>query len=341
MESSFQFEQFLLCLQAKMKYLLIIFCSFILIHAKEPIQDMPVTFGTSISQGTFIPGKEYELGNQTGAGTITYFWCTEGDSDPVNVGETIFQIYIDGNMPLEFTLDMLAGIGFDDNTSPWGTAHFGKGANTGGVYSTMRIPYTNSIRVTGLLPSFINQPRTFWWVIRGITNYPIFIGNYQLPPTTQLKLYKNQYATYQPLEYVTLVNTTNAGAVWTTVLAVQSGTMNFLEGCFRMYTGGSTSPVLISSGTEDYFQSAFYFDGGPYHFSEAGLSHINSSAVTLSAYKVHNYDAFFFQSGGFIFQWRNGDNMDPVSGFKCVDKGQVVGSPTVSIVTTYTWVYEW
>ncbi len=98
-----------------------------------------------------------------------------------------------------------------------------------------------------------------------------------------------------------------------------------------MYLQNSTTPVLVSSGTEDYFQvlsssisnylsiqsmdiylflyfynicsllsrqSAFYFDGGMYHFDEAGLTHKNDTTGELSAYKVHDEDALYFASGG-------------------------------------------
>jgi len=40
---------------------------------------------------------------------------------------------------------------------------------------------------------------------------------------------------------------------------------------------------------KDYFQSAFYFDGGAYHLPGAGLTHLSfpNSTVHLSAYKLH------------------------------------------------------
>ena len=42
-------------------------------------------------------------------------------------------------------------------------------------------------------------------------------------------------------------------------LAVQSGDLNFLEGCFHAYTPYNQSypGTLLSTGTEDYFDSAW------------------------------------------------------------------------------------
>lgn len=56
---------------------------------------------------------------------------------------------------------------------------------------------------------------------------------------------------------------------------------------------------------------------------------------------MHDIDPIFF-TDGFRFEWRNGDVVDD-RGFKCIvdQGGHVVGSPTQSIVSSYTWVYVW
>ncbi len=38
---------------------------------------------------------------------------------------------------IQFFLDMLVGAGFDDQTAPWGTKWFGKGAKLGGWYNNL------------------------------------------------------------------------------------------------------------------------------------------------------------------------------------------------------------
>ena len=45
---------------------------------------------------------------------------------------------------------------------------------------------------------------------------------------------------------------------------------------------------------------------------------------------------------GFKLLWRNGDMVD-ASGLKCniESGGSIVGSPTVSLVNAYAWVYTW
>jgi hypothetical protein len=282
---------------------------------------------------------ERELYTHQGSGVLTYFWATEYASDGTT-GNTTFRFYADSNEPLEFTLDFLGGIGFDDDTVPWGHSYFGKAATTGAVYSTLRVPFRKVIRITGELPKNQNSSVLFWWITRGVDNLGVNIGGYTLPDTAVLKLYKNVDVQLKPLEFLDLVNSTNNGAVWMVTLAARSANLNYLEGCVRMYTGPKQELSLLSSGTEDYFQSAYYFNAGAFHFPEAGLTH-DAADGTLSAYKVHERDALFFQSGGFAIVWRNGDMSSTTTGEKCVYNGGINGDPQPSVVTSYVWVYEW
>jgi len=74
----------------------------------------------------------------------------------------------------------------------------------------------------------------------------------------------------------------------------------------------------------------------------SGFTHFkdNGNYVTWSAYRFHEMDPLPFQNG-FRLVWRNGDVLDP-AGQKCyAQTGYVVGSPTVSRVTSYAWVYVW
>jgi len=303
-------------------------------------QQYPATFGTAIAQGTFLAGQENALFSHQGKGALTYFWAVEYAPDSMT-SDTIFRYYADDNDPIEFTAGLIAGIGFEDDTSPWGTPFSGKGASNGAVFSTLRVPFQKSIRITGELPSYQKSSVMFWWITRGVDNIPTVIGGYTLPDGAYLKLYKNENFLLKPHQYLPLVKTNKNGAVWMITLAIQSGNLRCLEGCMRMFHGNSPTPMLLSSGTEDYFQSAYYFNAGKYYFPEAGCTHLNETGVRISAYKIHDRDSLFFLSGGFSMAWRNGDMVDPGTGQKCVDSGNPAGNPTNSIITSYAWVYEW
>jgi len=298
------------------------------------------TFSYGVSQFHVDPAVTYTLWSTKGSGVIQYFWLT-GDFD---VSDMIFDVYLDGGAQpnYTFTPDELAGIGFGDQASPWGNSVMGKGALWGGVYSQLKVPFSDGIVYKTRMAPGATKGGTLFWQIRGTPALPIVVGNVQLPATAKLVLYRNAQVTLKPLEFLTLANTTNAGVVFMTLLAVKSSNLNYLEGCFRTYIKGAADANLISTGSEDYFQSGYYFNAGAYHFPGAGLSHRDDATGTLSAYKIHEDDPLFFSRGGFQFVWRNGDTQDPTSGHKCAnDKGPTVGNPQQSVVTTYCWVYEW
>jgi len=298
------------------------------------------TFSYGVSQFHMDPAQNYTLWSREGPGVIQYFWLT-GDFD---VSYMIFEVYIDGATQPNyvFTPDERSGIGFGDQTSPWGNSIIGKGALWGGVYSQLKVPFTTGIVYKAKMAPSATKGGTLFWQIRGTPSLPIIVANVQLPSTAKLVLYKNSQVTLKPLDFLTLANTTNSGVVFMTLLEVKSNNLNYLEGCFRSYVKGSKEAVLISTGTEDYFQSGYYFNAGTYHLPGAGLSHKDTETGTLSAYKIHEDDPLFFTRGGFVFVWRNGDTQDPKTGHKCADdRGPTVGNPQISTVTTYCWVYEW
>ena len=100
--------------------------------------------------------------------------------------------------------------------------------------------------------------------------------------------------------------------------------------------------LVLSSGTEDYFDSAYYFDGGPFHAPVSGVTHLDVRAAEFSGYRFHEMDPIVF-SDGVRVEWRNGDATDPATGLKCTLEagGDVVGAPTASNISSYAWYYTW
>jgi hypothetical protein len=209
-----------------------------------------------------------------------------------------------------------------------------------------RIPFQKSIRVTGKLPPTSTDKKIIWVIVRGTENLPTSFQGFQLPPTARLHLQKIENQVFAPLAWVRVADVpTGHGLLLSHTLSVSSGNLNFLEGCYHAYTDYNEQfpGVIASTGTEDYFDSAFYFNAGEFRFEVSGYTHFSQSenAVEWSAYRTHEIDPIFFKNG-FRFEWRNGDVVDD-RGFKCLlyEGGHTAGSPTQSNVTSYTWVYVW
>ena len=183
-------------------------------------------------------------------------------------------------------------------------------------------------------------------------------GSVQLPPTARLQL-QVVAGTFAPLTFVDLAAVDPATTpgltgsyVFASFLQLDSGNQNVLEGCYRVYNAFSNATadgrwpgVLIATGTEDYFQSSYYFDAGPFHLPSSGYTHSSSDGrgSRMSMYRIHEYDPLLFDAAGFRLTFRIGDLNDPATGLKCTleSGGQPAGNPTTTDLLSYVWVYVW
>jgi len=312
------------------------------------------TFGTGRSAFTNA-GPEMDLFNYTvtgGAdsiGVMTHFWTT-GDTD-----NAVFQYYIDGEAEpsITFTAPKAAGAIFGDNAM-WGNAMNGKGGSIGGWYVNYKIPFGSRIRIT-----VTGHIRNGFVILRGCENLPINVGAITLPRTARLQLQRIEAKVFQPLDWVPIVDIPSNktapidGLVYMTAIAANSTSNNFWEGCYHLYTPYEQEfpGTVLSTGMEDFFDSAYGFGGGEYKYPVSGCTHRQQQGehgMALSAYRFHEEDPIAF-TGGVKFQWRIGDLINakthPESPKCFIDKAgpgdKVVGAPAETEVTSYAWVYYW
>jgi len=207
------------------------------------------------------------------------------------------------------------------------------------------IPFQKNIRITW--QNTVASSGGMYIIVRGAPNIPLNFNGVTIPTTSKMNLI-NQQVVLQPLQYFNVVNfpAGTRGFHFFHTLAVTTGNENFLEGCYRYYSPPNAPypGTLLSTGTEDYFDSGWYFDAGEFHMPVSGFTHYaqNGTYLTFSAYRFHDMDPLLFNNG-FRMVWRNGDATDPQTGLKCFIEtgGNTVGSPTASTVTSYAWVYTW
>lgn len=292
------------------------------------------TFGTAGKEGVLYPDQEVVLFQHAGPGCLTHMWF---GGDWPGYERTQIRFYVDDEVTPSIDMELFLGhgIGWDDRSAPWGTERLGKTGQPSGLYNTYRIPFGKSIRVTGKLGAGVKKPQTFWWIFRGVENLPVYLGNIQLPPNARLRLQVHNDISLDPLQMIDIAQSPGAGALYQVTLAVASTSYIFLEAVLRAYINGATDPILLSSGTEDYFLGTYYFNRGMYHLPLAGLTHKDARATGLcrfSAYRFHDEDPVIFQKG-LRLVWRNGEEKD--------GKAYGDGSPQRSQITSYVWLYEW
>ena len=305
------------------------------------------TFSSAMKDGEILGGEEKVLyEHETGPGVVTEQWFAGVD---VMDQDARFRFYIDGEMvaSLDFQLYMAHGIGFnntfEDKYLPWGTKLMSHSASGGGLSNTFRIPFLKSFRVT------LTHPKggIFWYIIRGVENYPLVLGDLLLPKTSRLKVYKQTNILLERLKFITLAKVDNsAGAVFMVTLAANSTDYTYLEACMRVIIDGG-DVMFLSSGTEDFFLSAYYYNKGVYHFENSGLTS-KEGVGTMSAYKFFERDPLLFAKS-LELKWRCGEVVGGFGG--CPTDFPQSYSPkrppsrvdlyTNTTVTAYTWVYEW
>lgn len=292
------------------------------------------TFGTAGKEELLHPGEELSLFSHQGEGCLTHMWF---GGDWPGYEATRVRVYVDQETTPSIDMQLFAGhgIGWNDESAPWGSERVGKTGQPSGLYNTHRIPFAKSIRVTGQLARTVVTPQPFWWIVRGVENLSVWLGHVQLPKSARLKLQVHENVMLDPLQMLEIGRSPAAGALYQVMLTVRSRNFSYLEAMLRAHIDGSTEPVMLSSGTEDYFLGTYYFNRGLYHLPLAGLTHKSQDPegnCSFAAYRFHEEDPILFHRG-FRLLWRNGEEKD----------GKVYGPapPQSSQVTSYVWIYEW
>lgn len=295
------------------------------------------TFGTmGKEQAVLTRDQETELFHYAGMGCLTHLWF--GGSFP-GYEKTMIRIYVDHekNPSIAMELFLGHGIGFSDNYGPWGTERMGKTGDQSGVYNTYRIPFGSHIRITAQLDSETEGVQTFWWIVRGTEHYPVAFNGVKLPAQARLKLYKLVNHTAQPLEEFNLCRVDGSGMLYQVTMEAKGlrssdhwSDLSYMESCIRAYMNGTSEPLFLSSGLEDYFLGTYYFQKGRYTNKLAGLTHFDPKTNEFSAYRLHEDDPVFFQEG-FRLTNRCGEKID----------GKIFHNPPPTRYTTYVWLYQW
>jgi len=295
------------------------------------------TFSTVGKQSPILNGfHEVELMHHAGKGCLTHMWF--GGSWP-GYDKTVIRIYVDGESEPSIAMEMGLGhgVGFGDTNAPWGTGKMGNTGYPSGFYDTYQIPFGKDIRVTAQRDAKSPDDAPFWWIVRGTENLPVTLAGVRLPDAARLKLYKLENHVAQPLEEFDLCQVAGSGALYEVTMAAEGlrktgdwQKYSYLEAIMRAYLNGEKEPTSLSSGLEDYFLGTYYFNRGRYANDLAGLTHFDGQNNTFSAYRFHDTDPVFFQTG-LRLTCRCGEELN----------GKMLWNPPPTRYTTYTWVYQW
>jgi hypothetical protein len=247
--------------------------------AAVPFSSALKLFGYAEKNGRIPPSTELLIFNHTCGSTALPCAITQmhfpsiypGGGCPWDWESGVVRVYVDGAPApaLNLTLLQLASVGAagaqgnsHKDISPFAAGHlFGKNAQTGGVWSTVRIPFAASVSVTLTQAASCAADSTYWAIVRGIEGLALQLGEVELPPAARLVQSTIVNTTFAPDEYIPLASAPPGtdGMLLYTFLDATSKDPNYLEGCFHLTSSLSSTPnstIFLSSGTEDYFLSA-------------------------------------------------------------------------------------
>lgn len=304
--------------------------------AEEQISSVSTGAGTFSQVGKemrpFVHQSEASLAEQSGSGFLDHMWF--GGAFP-KFQTLRLRVYVDGEdiASIDTELGFAAGVGYSDSAAPWGTRWSGVTGAPSGIFLNYRIPFSRHVRVTAELPPEAARDVPFWWIVRGMQGAPLRVGDFSLPARTRLRLYRKNALRVEPLEIFDLCRVSGKGMVFQVTMAARSENFEYLEGQMRAYVDQAIQPMMLSSGLEDYFLGTYYFNRGPYHLPQAGLTHKDESNHSFSAYRFHDLDPIVFAKG-LRLACRCGETIGNRT-------AGTTGHPQTTEYTTSVWVYEW
>lgn len=157
---------------------------------------------------------------------------------------------------------------------------------TNQMYCYFPMPFKNSYEV-----KLVNNYSEELTGVNASISYSTVAGN-----INSMGYLKTQYNRNNPpsagADY-TFLDVTGLGKYVGVVLEVNNSVNDFwLEGDERFYLDGSRTPSLYGTGTEDYFNGAWYFANGPFNLFQHGFTSFKDSDRTL--YRFHLTDPVYF-----------------------------------------------
>jgi hypothetical protein len=102
-----------------------------------------------------------------------------------------------------------------------------------------------------------------YYYVRGMTNYPLIVGDVQLPNTARLRLYQNILTQVQPHQFLKLVprQVNSSGMLLQVTLSASSKFIGFMEGCVRAHiddgNGTGTNESVGTAAKEPFCKLHF------------------------------------------------------------------------------------
>lgn len=255
-------------------------------------------------------GVEQTLINVTGPGTIESIWMALGGAGPATQLDTRLRIFYDGSATPAFDVDFgtLLATHFNAGTAnivgkntPHVSVQINNAANANtGFLITFPVPFGTSVRVTYYNSTSLSA------VIYSMVTYRLTAVDYAAGQRLRSRAarYAGGAITRTAGTVTTLLNVATGPGwiVWhSQVGGVGAVNLSWMERNFSITVDGEVGPSLVATGTEDWFDSAWYFNG--YQDFMSGLySYVGTDAAAPHTTIVGMATDLLGKWGGVPFQ---------------------------------------
>ena len=234
-------------------------------------------------------GATAQIADIQGPGVVTMIWVTIASNDPYFLRRIILRMYWDGEKSpsVEVPIGDFFGTGmqYKHYLTPL------VGMSSGGYYSYFPMPFATGARIeivneTGL------EINSFY--------YHIDYQKLSAPPEPSVARFHASWRREirtSPGKYYTLLEAEGEGHLVGVNMSMQSydGGLSFLEGDEMIYVDGEKEASVRGTGTEDYFNSGWYFNNGEFAAPYHGLIIKDDSLGRIAAYRFHVLDVIPFK----------------------------------------------
>jgi hypothetical protein len=233
------------------------------------------------------PIEAVTLADLKGSGVINRAWFTIRNRDPLLLRNAILRYtWDDEDRPsVEVPFGDMFGCGFAEYRHH--TALM-QGMTSGGFHSYWPMPYSDGAHLE--LLNLGNTPISHLY-------YNIqYQETKEVAPTRFHAQWRRENPTTIDENYL-ILDAEGEGHFVGCLMSMQSyvkGSLVFLEGDEMIYIDGEDEPSIYGTGTEDYFQGAWYFLNGEFAAPFHGLTLFDKENAKVSAYRHHVPDPITF-----------------------------------------------
>jgi hypothetical protein len=233
-------------------------------------------------------GATVVIADLKGPGVIVGMWCTVASPDTHFLRRTVLRCYWDGESApsVEVPLGDFFGTGFQ--YKQYVTQYLGM--SSGGYYCYFPMPFNGSARI-----EVGNETG------EEITSFYYHIDYQQLsrplePDVAYFHAAWHREPRTNPHHSYTVLEAEGRGHFVGLNMSMQSynNDTQYLEGDEEVFVDGEARPSIAGTGTEDYFNSGWYFNQGEFAAPYHGLIVKDTKLQRIAAYRFHILDAIPF-----------------------------------------------